>query len=254
MIRAAIFDLDGTLVQTEVLKSRAYAEAVRQLGKDQTTDAEVLDVYKRKIGETRDGMSKFLMDQLGLEEVCRRLQGQYGVQEPWQVLTAMRLEAYEGIIADPQVLKDHQWPHNIGLLRISRAEYCCTALATSSQTGEALRVLRALELEDQFDAVIGADQVQKAKPDPEIYLLAASKLDVPPEECLVIEDSPPGVRAGLAAGMNVVAVANDLTELGLHTDSGLEHQWVVHDPHALLDVVQRRIAEHNRAVHHDKES
>ena len=254
MIRAAIFDLDGTLVQTEVLKFGAYAEAVRQLRKDETTDAEVLKLYKRKIGETRDGMSRFLMEQLGLEDVCRRLQPRYSVQEPWQVLTAMRVAAYEDIIADPQVLRDHQWPHNVGLLRIARAEYCRTALATSSQTSEALHVLTALDLEDQFDAVIGVDQVKNAKPDPEIYLLAASKLGVPPEECLVIEDSPPGVRAGLAAGMNVVAVANDLTELGLHTDSGLEHQWVVHDPAALLEVVQRRIAEHNRAVHHEKEN
>ena len=118
---------------------------------------------------------------------------------------------------------------------------------------EALRVLKALDLRDQFDAVMGVDQVNNAKPDPEIYLLAASKLDVPPEECLVIEDSPPEVRAVPAAGMNVVAVAKDLTELGLHTDSGLEHQWVVHDPHVLLEVVQRRIPEHNRAVHHEKE-
>ena len=249
MIRAAIFDLDGTLVQTEVLKARAYAEVVRQLRKDETTDAEVLDLYKRKIGETRDGVSRFLMEELDLEAACHTLMPRYDVQEPWQVLTAMRVAAYEDIIADPQVLKDHQWPHNIGLLRITRAEYCRTALATSSQTNEALHVLRALDLEDQFDVVIGVDQVKNAKPDPEIYLLAASKLDVPPEECLVIEDSPPGVRAGLAAGMNVVAVAHDLTELGLHTDSGLEHRWVVHDPPALLEVVQRRIAEHNRAVH-----
>ena len=254
MIRAAIFDLDGTLVQTEVLKSRAYAVAVRQLRKDETTDEDVLALYKQKIGETREGLSKFLMEQLGLEAACRRLQTQYDAQEPWHVLTAMRTAAYEDIIADPQVFRDHQWPHNIGLLRIVRAQNCRTALATSSLTLEALRVLRALGLEDQFDAVIGLDQVKKAKPDPEIYLLAASKLDVPPEDCLVIEDSPPGVRAGLAAGMNVVAVANDLTELGLHTISGLEHRWVVHDPPALLEVVAQRIAQHNRAVHHEKDS
>ena len=253
MIRAIMFDLDGTLVQTEDLKARSYAEAIRRLREDETTDDEVMDLFRQQVGQTRDEMSRFLMEQLGLEAACRRLQSEYGVSEPWQVLTAMRVAVYEDMIADPQVLREHRRPRNVGLLRIARAEGCRTALATSSLTREAHQVLKALELEDQFDEVIGLDQVKNPKPDPEIYLLAASRLGVPPEECMVIEDSPTGVRAGLAAGMNVIAVANDLTELGLHTDSTLDHRWVVHDPSDLLEVVERRIAEHNRSVHHKNE-
>ncbi len=83
---------------------------------------------------------------------------------------------------------------------------------------------------------------------PEIYRLAAEKLEVLPEECLVLEDSPNGVRAGVAAGMNVIAVATPFTVAGLHSTQVLEHDWVVHDPEKLLEVVRERIAEHNRTT------
>ncbi len=81
--------------------------------------------------------------------------------------------------------------------------------------------------------------------------MAAKKLEVQPEECLVLEDSPNGVRAGVAAGMNVIAVATPFTIAGLHSSQVLEHTWVVHDPDKLLEVVRDRIAEHNRTVHPD---
>ena len=57
------------------------------------------------------------------------------------------------------------------------------------------------------------------------------------------------MRAGVAAGMNVIAVATPFTIAGLHSSQVLEHAWMVHDPEALLGVVRDRIAEHNRAGH-----
>jgi beta-phosphoglucomutase len=249
VIKAVIFDLDGTLVQTEALKARAYAEAVRRLGNTDTTDEQLLELYKEQIGQTREVVSRFLMERLGLEEQCRSRLEEYSADEPWQVLTRMRIEAYEEMIADPQVLRDQQWPHTVALLRSAHAAGCRTALATSSLTKEAHNVLAALDLEDQFEEVIGADQVSNPKPDPQIYLLAASRLGVPPQECLVVEDSPTGVSAGLAAGMNVIGVANEMTDLGLHNSSGLDHRWIVHEPSNLPQTVAQRIAEHNQTEH-----
>ena len=251
MIRAVIFDLDGTLVQTEKLKAISYGQAINERLAVPVAEERIFELYKEVVGQTRDVVSGYLMDALGLEERCREQMAAYGVSEPRQVLTAMRLAIYDAMVADPQLLRDNQWPHNVELLKLARASGCRTALATSSLTSEALHVLRALGLEDAFEAVIGFDQVTRGKPDPEIYVLAASRIDVPPVECMVIEDSPTGVRAAVAAGMNTVAVATPFTFGGLHAGDIIDHDWVVHEPEALLETVERRILEHNRAAHGD---
>ena len=123
------------------------------------------------------------------------------------------------------------------------------AAYASNNINEALDVLKSLDLEQYLDEVLTREDVEKAKPGPEIYLLAAQKLGVQPQDCLVLEDSPNGVRAGVAAGMNVIEVATPFTITGLHKSQVLEHAWVVHDPEKLLDVVRDRIAEHNRSPH-----
>ena len=161
----------------------------------------------------------------------------------------MRTAIYTEMVADPQVIRDNQWPHTIGLLRVARETFCQTGLATMSYRREALHVLKSLDLEPLLDVVLTREDVQQPKPDPEIYLLAAQKLDVPPQECLVLEDSPTGVQAGLAAGMNVVAIATPFTVAGLHSSQVLDHAWVVHDQDSLIPVVEERIADHNRRAH-----
>ena len=174
---------------------------------------------------------------------------QQGANEPWEALAGMRTEIYDNMVEDPQVLRDNQWPHTIGLLRVARERFCRIALATMSYRKEALHVLRSLELEDSLDEVLTSEDVQNPKPEPEIYLLAAQKLEVDPQDCLVLEDSPNGVQAAVAAGMNVIAVATPFTISGLHSSQVLNHAWMVHDPEELLDVVRERIAEHNQEPH-----
>ena len=193
--------------------------------------------------------SRHITDSLRLEDDLLPLVARYGASQAWEVLSAMRKAIYDDMVADPKILRDNQWPHTVGLLRVAKETTCGTALATMSFRQEALHVLKALDLESALDVVLTREDVQKPKPDPEIYLLAARKLDVPPEECLVIEDSPNGVRAGVGAGMNVVALATPFTSLQLHSSQVLDHAWMVHDPERLPDLVQERIAEHNRTAH-----
>ncbi len=161
----------------------------------------------------------------------------------------MRRAIYDEMVADPQVVRDNQWPHTVALLRVAKENNCRTGLATLSARTEAIHFVRSLDLEGSLDVVLAREDVQNAKPDPEIYLLAAQKLEVQPQDCLVIEDSPNGVRAGVAAGMNVVAFGTPFTIASLHSAKVVEHQWIVHDPEKLVEVVNERIAEHNRTAH-----
>ena len=249
MINAIIFDLDGTLVQSEKLKALSYAIAVQNLRGLSEPEQRAIEAYREIVGAARDVASRHIMESLALEPDLRPLMVQHGANEPWGVLSAMRKEIYDDMVADPQVIRDNQWPHAIGLLRVARETFCRTALATMSYRKEALHVLRSLDIEESLDEVLTREDVQNPKPDPEIYTLAAQKLEVQPQDCLVLEDSPNGVRAGVAAGMNVIAVATPFTVAGLHSSQVLEHAWMVHEPEALLGVVRDRIAEHNRTVH-----
>jgi HAD superfamily hydrolase (TIGR01509 family) len=78
-------------------------------------------------------------------------------------------------------------------------------LVTNSSICTRFRFSQALNLHDTFDVIATRESVRRAKPDPEIYLFVAERLGVWPSETLVIEDSPPGIQAALAAGMSCVA-------------------------------------------------
>ena len=249
MIRAIAFDLDGTLVQTEKLKALSYAIAVQQLRGLSEPDARAIEAYREIVGAARDVASKHVMTELGLEAELSGQMAAHGVSEPWEVLTALRVSIYTEMVADPQVIRDNQWPHAVELLRTSGENACRTALATMSARKEALHVLQALGLEESLDLVLTREDVRQPKPDPEIYLLAAQKMGVPPEEFLTLEDSSNGVRAAVDAGMNVIAVATPFTVASLHSSEVLDHAWVVHDHDQLLDTVRQRIAEHNITTH-----
>ena len=83
-------------------------------------------------------------------------------------------------------------------------------------------------------------------PEPESYLLAAKKLGVRPEECVTVEDSLNGIQAAISAGMNVVAFATPFTTKAIHSKHVVDHNWVVHTPEKLVEVVEARIKEHNK--------
>ena len=249
MVKAIMFDLDGTLVQTEKLKALSYAIAAQRLRGLPEPDPGAIEAYREIVGASRDVASRHVMDSLGLAVDLRPLMSEYSASQPWEVLTAMRKAIYDEMVSEPQVIRDNQWPHTVGLLRIAKETNCRTALATMSYRQEAMHVLRALDIERSLDLILTREDVREGKPDPEIYLLGARNLGIPAEECLVLEDSPNGVRAGVAAGMNVIAIATPFTTAGLHSSQVLDHAWIVHDSDSLLDVVRRRIEEHNRTVH-----
>jgi HAD superfamily hydrolase (TIGR01549 family) len=242
VIRAVIFDLDGTLVQTEKLKAISYARAAVQLRPRDVSEAEVIEAFKDVVGLSRREVAVALVERFGLEEAARSRMAEFRVSAPWQAFVQVRLQIYEDMLADPQVLRANRWPHNVALLQEARRSGCKIGLATMSLCRQARRVLEVLDLTEAFDFVASRDDVEHGKPNPEIYLLVAEELRVQPAECLVIEDSPTGVRAALAAGMGVVAVSSPFTHRRLHKSGLLPPKHIVDDPGTLPDTVAHVIA------------
>lgn len=241
MIQAMIFDLDGTLVQTERLKALSYARAAVELCPRQISEAEVVEAFKEVVGRSRQEVATALVDRFELEDAARKQMDEFGVSVPWQAFVQIRLRHYETMLADPRVLRDNQWLHNRALLDEARRTDCKVGLATMSYCSQVQRVLEILDLTGVFGFVASRDDVEHGKPNPEIYLLVASELEVPPESCLVIEDSPAGVKAALGAGMWCIAVTTPFTRDAVHAAQLLEDRWIVDDPGRLPNVVRRMV-------------
>lgn len=235
-----IFDLDGTLVQTEKLKAESYALAAVELCSDALGAEDVIAAFGDVVGLPRREVAMHLVEQFGLEKRALAVAPEFGVNTAWQSFVQVRLRHYNQMLEDPEIIRNHRWDHNIELLEFARRSSCKTGLATMSHCVEASRVLDILGLHDRFDFIATRDDVSVGKPDPEIYLLVASELRSAPERCLVIEDSPTGVAAALAAGMRCVAVATPFTQEALHSSGLLGDMWIVDDPADLAEVVARR--------------
>ena len=234
-----IFDLDGTLVQTEKLKALSYAKAAVELCPYSLDEEEVLEAFKEVVGRSRREVATYLVERFNLAEKALARREQYGVKTAWQAYVQTRLKIYQEMLVDPEIIRRNQWPHNMALLQQAQKAGCRTGLATMSHCPQATRVLEILSLIDAFDFVATRDDVERGKPDPEIYLLVASELAVDPADCLVVEDSPSGVRSALSAGMHVVAVATPFTIKGLHQVDHLPEEFIADDPSQVPSIVAK---------------
>jgi HAD superfamily hydrolase (TIGR01509 family) len=243
LIRAVIFDLDGTLVRTEDLKALSYARAADELdpGTDHTKPG--IEAFADVVGQSRRGVAIHVMQALGVEDAAAARREEFGVDEAWEAFVGIRLDIYREMTADVDLLRANQWLHNVELVETARSLGCKLGLATASSREAATHVLGAIGLLDAFDFIATDDDVTHNKPDPEIDLLVASRLGVPPAECVVIEDSPSGVRAALAAGMRCIAVSTPLTGKHLHEEGLLGEEWIVDDPLLLPSVLSKAFAD-----------
>jgi HAD superfamily hydrolase (TIGR01509 family) len=225
VIRAVCFDLDGTLVETEYLKARSYADTVAELRPGTPTD-EVVAAYGDLAGAAR-------------ETIAATLVARFAVPASEERFLEMRLARYDEALADHALVRRQGYAPTIALLHALRAEGWRTGMATMSYGDQARGVLAVLGLADAFDAVVTREEVRAPKPDPEIYAVLAARLAVPAAECLVVEDSVPGVRAALAAGMHCVAAATALTRASLRAAALLPPALVVDDAADLGPLVRR---------------
>lgn len=246
MIEAAIFDLDGTLVQTEKLKAISYARAAVELCPHDLEEGEVIEAFKQVVGLPRREVAEALIERFALEAKAAGRMAEFGVDTAWQAYVQVRMQHYADMLADPAVIKQNRWPQNLAVLEVVRRAGCRTGLATMSRCRQANRVLRILDLADAFDFVASRDDVEAGKPDPEIYHLVGHELHTSPMRCMVLEDSPAGVQAALAAGMWCIAVTTPFTRQGVHDLGLLEPRWIVDEPEGVLPVVEQMLAERRK--------
>jgi beta-phosphoglucomutase len=112
--------------------------------------------------------------------------------------------AYRALVA-------HRFPIMDGareLVASLRADGFRTAVGSSGPPANVALAIQGLALENAFDAVVTGRDVKRSKPDPECFLLAAERLSVPPERCVVFEDAPAGITAAKAAGMRCIAITS----------------------------------------------
>jgi HAD superfamily hydrolase (TIGR01509 family) len=183
-IHAAVFDLDGLLVNTEELYQNVGSEILGRRGK--TFEAELLDAM---MGRPPAVSLAIMIEWHGLADTVETLAAE--TKQIFAGLLDERLEPMPGAVALVESLVTRGLPR---------------AVATSSGPAFAHDVLGRIGLIDRFAFVLTSADVVHGKPDPEIYLAAAARLGVEPAAMLVFEDSHNGCRAAVAAGAVVVAV------------------------------------------------
>lgn len=180
---AVIFDCDGTLVDSEPLARLAWERGLERYGYA-LTDADA----EASIGLPYPRVHAYFADRAPLP----------GADAFWVEFSG---DLFALIDSSLVLFEDA-----VGAVRSLRARGVPVAVASSSPHERLQRTLGRAGLLDAFDVVVSGDEVEHGKPAPDMFLLAASRLGVEASACVVIEDSPPGVQAGLAAGMFTLAV------------------------------------------------
>jgi len=182
---AVVFDLDGTLVDSMPAHFEAWREALSKANAPKDILPE--DVF-------------YAMGGRPTKDIVKELNGEHNLQMDPDVISMAKREAFLKNLDKVELIDDV-----VDFAKSLRGKMPL-AIATGGSRVVVEKTLQYLELSDLFDEVVTADDVKCGKPAPDVFLEAASRIGVPAEKCLALEDAPAGMMAAQSAGMKVVSV------------------------------------------------
>jgi beta-phosphoglucomutase len=188
-LRGCIFDLDGVIVDTAKYHFMAWRRLAKELGFEFTVED----------NEALKGVSR--MTSL---EILLRTGGVTVTEKEKEVLAARKNGWYVEFISG--MTPDEILPGSVRLLKSLRKAGIITAIGSASRN--AGTILDRIELREMFDVIVDGNKIQKAKPDPEVFLRGAEEMNLHPSSCIVFEDAQAGIEAAIAGGMKSVGVGS----------------------------------------------
>ncbi|AKQ67419.1 Beta-phosphoglucomutase [Myxococcus hansupus] len=216
-LRAVVFDMDGTLVDNMRFHNEAWVSFARKLGLPLTAE----DFQSRYAGKKNEEIIPELLGRPVAPDEVERIAEEK--ESHYRTLYRPHLQLHRGAEAFIQRLRDAR---------------CPAAIATAAPQGNRELVLDGLGIRSLFASIVGAEQVARGKPAPDIFLAAAKALGVEPTACLAFEDAVLGVMSAREAGMTVVGLTTgapeaDLRQAGAH--------WVLQDFTTLPPELEQRL-------------
>jgi len=190
-IKAVLFDMDGLMVDTESLSTEAFINSAKAQGYNMTKE-ETLKV----LGFTKANIYQFWIDYF------------QGTNVDGKKLVDDHYEYIENVL---YTVGPEKMPYVEELLKYLKENNYKIAVASSSDTADIKNNLEKTKLEKYIDEIASGAEVENGKPAPDVFLLAAERLDVDPKDCLILEDSKAGIKAGKASGAMVFMVPDMFT-------------------------------------------
>ena len=201
MIKGVIFDLDGVLVSTDELHYKAWKQLAEELG--------IMD-FTKEDNYLQKGVSRME----SLEVVLRKGSKVYSEAEKL-VLADRKNSCYVDLLQE--LSTEAVLPHVVETLNTLKGRDILIGVGSVSKNTPL--ILKKTQLEQFIDKVSCGLDITRSKPDPEVFLVAAKKLGLQSEECLVVEDSAAGIIAAKAADMKCLGVGPEYKQLGADYES-----------------------------------
>ena len=183
--KAVIFDMDGVIFDTEKVYLDIWIEVFEKYGYKMTKE-----LYVNVMGTGRKNVIKTFLENFGDDLPIEKMYEEKDNQL-FYIIENQGIPLKEGVKELFSMLKEKNYK---------------IALATSAKRERVEKQIKDKWLKESFDAIVCGDDVEKGKPSPDIFLKAAKKIDVEPENCFVVEDSPAGIKAAFSGGMKGIHV------------------------------------------------